>query len=89
MGKRVSIVLATLAVAIAGVAAPAQAMQPPGHGAKDRFGCVDGENQAVAGHPGATGLLHAAPRVAALTGNDAPTAWNAVERAGPIELGSC
>lgn len=89
MQKHVSILLTALVLALTATAAPAQAMQPPGHGAQDRFGCVDGEDQAVAGHPGAAGLVDAAPKVADLTGNDTPTAWNAVRHAHPIELGSC
>jgi hypothetical protein len=89
MARRTSILLTALVLAFAGIAAPAQAMQPPGEPAQDLFGCVDGVDDAVGGHPGATGLLDATPKVAELTGNDQPTAWNAVQHADPIQLGSC
>lgn len=71
------------------LAAPATAMQPPGEPAQEHFGCVNGEDNAVAGHPGAAGLTHAAPLVRDLTGDPTPTAWNAVEHADPIDFGSC
>ncbi len=64
-------------------------MQPPGEPARDRFGCVDGTDAAVAGHPGSAGLVEATSLVGALTGDPLPTAWNAVEHAEPIELGGC
>lgn len=70
-------------------AAPALAMQPPGEPAQEHFGCVDGEDSAVAGHPGAAGLVDATPLVGELTEDPLPTAWNAVEHAGPIDFGSC
>lgn len=81
--------IAALLLTLATVTTPAVAMQPPGEGAQDNFGCVDGEDAAVAGHPGAAGLVDAAPRVGELTDDPLPTAWNAVEHADPIELGEC
>lgn len=87
--RPVTIVTAVLLLALAALASPALAMQPPGSGAADNFGCVDNEDSAVAGHPGARGLLHSTPMVAELTGDPMPTAWNAVEHADPIDLGSC
>lgn len=80
---------ATLVLVLVSMAGPALAMQPPGEPAQERFGCVDGEDAAVAGHPGAAGLVDAAPLVGGLTDDPSPTAWNAVEHAEPIELGSC
>jgi hypothetical protein len=88
MRRIMTMIVGTL-LAVGMTAAPALAMQPPGHGAQDRFGCVDGGDSAVAGHPGAAGLVDATPLVGGLTDDPQPTAWNAVERAGPIELGSC
>lgn len=70
-------------------AGPAAAMQPPGEPAQDHFGCLDGEDNAVGGHPGAPGIVDATHRVKALTGDPTPTAWNAVEHAARIDLGSC
>lgn len=67
----------------------AVAMQPPAEAAQQHFGCVDGQNSPVAGHPGAAGIVAAAAKVKALTGDPTPTAWNAVEHAGPIEFGGC
>lgn len=87
--RKVAALLGTALAVLALAAAPAGAMQPPAEPAQHLFGCVDGEDAAVAGHPGANGLTHATPRVAELTGNGTPTAWNAVARADPIELGGC
>ncbi len=87
--KRLTTTCALASLVMVMSAGPVSAMQPPGHGAQDQFGCVDGQDQPVAGHPGAAGLTHAAPRVGALTDDSSPTAWNAVEHADPIELGSC
>lgn len=87
--RRALVLLAAMVFSLAVMAGPALAMQPPGEAAQDNFGCVDGEGSAVAGHPGAEGLTDAAPRVGGLTGDPTPTAWNAVEHADPIELGSC
>lgn len=79
----------TTALALVTTAGSALAMQPPAESAEDLFGCVDGQDNAVAGHPGAEGLTDAAPRAGELTDDTSPTAWNAVEHADPIELGSC
>ena len=87
--KRLSTWLAATVLALGLSAGPAVAMQPPGSGAQDNFGCADGEDEAVAGHPGAAGLVDATPKVGALTDDDTPTAWNAVQHAEPIELGAC
>jgi hypothetical protein len=87
--RRAAALLLATGLTLGLTTASALAMQPPGKGAQDRFGCVDGEDAAVAGHPGAAGLVAATPRVAELTGNAMPTAWNAVTRAEPIVLGSC
>ncbi len=86
---RKTTLLATTLLTMAMAAGPAMAMQPPGRGAQANFGCVDGEDSAVAGHPGAAGLTHATPRVGELTDDPLPTAWNAVEHADPIEFGEC
>lgn len=88
MGRLMTIA-ATGALTLGVLAGPATAMQPPGEPAQDNFGCLDGEDDPVAGHPGAAGIAAAAARVRDLTGDPSPTAWNAVEHADPIELGSC
>jgi hypothetical protein len=87
--RRITISLAAMLLALGMTAGSALAMQPPGGPAQHLFGCVEGEDAAVAGHPGARGLVDATPKVADLTGNPMPTAWNAVTRAEPIELGGC
>lgn len=83
--RRTAVVLSTSLLALVLTAGGALAMQPPGEPAQDNFGCPD----PISGHPGAAGLVDAAPRVAELTGNDAPTAWNAVANDNPVELGTC
>lgn len=88
MRARITLLAAAL-LTLGVTAGPALAFEPPAEAAKHRFGCVDGVDNAVAGHPGANGLVAAAPKVAGLTGNPMPTAWNAVDRAEPIVLGSC
>lgn len=87
--RQLTMLFAMILVALALTAAPGLGMQPPGEPAQEHFGCVDGEDEAVAGHPGAAGLVDATPRVAQLTDDPLPTAWNAVEHAEPIEFGSC
>jgi hypothetical protein len=87
--RRATTLLLALLLVLGATATSALAMEPAGAPAKERFGCVDGEASPIAGHPGAAGLTHAAPRVAGLTGNPNPTAWNAVHRADPIDLGGC
>lgn len=87
--RQPAIVLAALLLTLGMTAGPATAMEPSGEPAQDHFGCVNGEDAAVAGHPGVAGLADAAARVAELTGDPSPSAWNAVEHAEPIELGSC
>jgi len=72
---RRTIVAATAVVTLATGAAPAAAFEPPAD-PNDNFSCDGGP---VAGHPGrglATAMAHAA----------SPTAWNAVNNAGPITL---
>jgi hypothetical protein len=87
--RRTMTLLAGTLLAVGMIAGPAVAMQPPGPGAQDHFGCKDGENSAVAGHPGAAGLVDATPLVGGLTDDPLPTVWNAVEHADPIDLGTC
>lgn len=87
--RRTATLVAATALTLGLTAGSALAMQPPGKAAQDRFGCVDGVPNAVAGHPGARGLEDATPRVRELTDNPTPTAWNAVTRAEPIVLGTC
>jgi hypothetical protein len=87
--RRILTMTAGTLLAIGMIAGPAWAMQPPGPGAKHHFGCADGEDNAVAGHPGAAGLVDATPLVGRLTDDSLPTAWNAVEHAAPIDLGTC
>jgi hypothetical protein len=84
---RTVLIAGLMALGASGVSA--SAMEPPAPAAQERFGCVDGHDNAIGGHPGAAGLADAAPQVAELTGNPAPTAWNAVANAEPIELGGC
>lgn len=85
--RKTTLLMATLLLTMA--AGPAAAMQPPGGPAQANFGCLDGQDNAVGGHPGAAGLVDATPRVGQLTDDSMPTAWNAVEHADPIELGEC
>jgi hypothetical protein len=83
--RRITVTIAALLLAMSVLSGSAFAMQPPAPQAHHLFGCPD----PVSGHPGAAGLVDATPRVAELTGNLQPTAWNAVVRADPIELGAC
>jgi hypothetical protein len=87
--RRISTLLAATLLAIGMTASGASAMQPPGEAAQHLFGCLDGTDEAVAGHPGARGLVKATPLVGGLTDDQLPTAWNAVEHADPIEFGGC
>jgi hypothetical protein len=87
--RRITTLLAAAGATLALAGGPALAMQPPGHGAQGNFGCFDGDDSPIAGHPGAAGLVDATPKVRDLTGNQMPTAWNAVAKADPIELGHC
>jgi hypothetical protein len=87
--RRITILLAAVGATLALAGGPALAMQPPGHGAQDNFGCFEGADDPIAGHPGAAGLVDATPEVRDLTDNPLPTAWNAVAKAGPIVLGHC
>lgn len=87
--RRLTTIAAAGLLTLGALAGPAAAMQPPGEPAQDNFGCVNGEDNAVAGHPGAAGIVDAATRVRDLTGDPTPTAWNAVEHAEPIDFGSC
>ncbi len=93
--RRITILLATLLLALGLSAGPAIAMQPPGEGAQDNFGCEDGEvggeDDAIGGHPGSynsgdeVGLDAATTKLMGRTDNPTsghPTAWNAVERTG-------
>jgi hypothetical protein len=50
---------ATTLAALTVTAAPGLAMQSPGEQDPELFGCVGATDNAVAGHPGAAGLLHA------------------------------
>ena len=87
--RRILVTLAGLLLAMALTTGSALAMEPPGEPAQQHFGCIDGQTEPILGHPGAAGLSHATPKVAGLTGNSQPTAWNAVAHADPIELGGC
>jgi hypothetical protein len=87
--RRTTTLLAAAGATLALTSGPALAMQPPGAGAQERFGCFEGADNPIAGHPGAAGLVDATPKVQGLTGNPMPTAWNAVAKAAPIELGHC
>lgn len=87
--RRISVLFVIALAAIGLAAVPAAAMQPPAAPAQEHFGCFEGDDDAVRGHPGAAGVVDAAGRVKALTGDPTPTAWNAVEHAEPITLGSC
>lgn len=87
--RRQMILIAGGLLATASMTTPALAMQPPGGPAQANFGCVDGQDDPVNGHPGAPGIADAARLVAELTGDPTPTAWNAVEHADPIDFGSC
>lgn len=84
--RRIATLLASMLLALGLFAGSAFAMQPPAESAQHLFGCVEGNP--VPGHPGAAGLTHAAPLVHELTGDDQPTAWNAVQYADPI-VSSC
>lgn len=83
--RRITVTVAALLLAMSMLSGSAFAMQPPAPQAQHLFGCPDPVN----GHPGAAGLAHATLRVAQLTGNPQPTAWNAVTRAEPIQFGEC
>ena len=99
--RRITTLLAALLMALGLTAGPAVAMQPPGEGAQDNFGCAleDGDyvSDPVNGHPGASGLGTDGPsfhRVQENTegtpaGDSGPTAWNAVDNSNPIEAGTC
>lgn len=87
--RKLTTLFATTLTALTVTAAPGLAMQPPGEQDPTLFGCVDGATSPVAGHPGAVGLLDAAPLVGGLTGDTSPTAWNAVEHVDPITSGTC
>lgn len=62
--RRLMTITATGLLAIGVLAGPAAAMQPPGEPAQSNFGCVDGQDNPVAGHPGAAGIVDAAFRCA-------------------------
>ncbi|TVR23490.1 MAG: hypothetical protein EA387_07005 [Nitriliruptor sp.] len=83
--RRITVIVAALLLAMSMLSSSALAIQPPAPQAQHLFGCPD----PVSGHPGAAGLVDATPQVVGLTGNPQPTAWNAVVRAEPIELGEC
>ena len=92
--RRLTLLVSATLFALGVLTGPALAMQPPAEAAADRFGCVEGDDgvekdAAVAGHPGAAGLTHSTPLVGGLTGDELPTAWNAVQHAEPIVLGGC
>ncbi len=95
--RRITTLLAALLLALGLSAGPALAMQPPGQGAQDNFGCPN----PIDGHPGSynsgddVGLNAATDKLMDQEHNPTsghPTAWNAVERTGedgPIVLGEC
>lgn len=84
--RRLTLLVSATLFALGVLAGPALAMQPPAEAAADRFGCVN--DSPVPGHPGAAGLTKSSPLVGGLTDDTLPTAWNAVEHAGPI-VSSC
>ena len=99
--RRITTLLAALLMALGLTAGPAVAMQPPGEGAQDNFGCdEDGDDDPVGGHPGSYNSgdgvgLDAATTKLDEAGHPHPTAWNAAHRTGdgpedgPIVLGEC
>lgn len=87
--RKAAVLIAVITLLVAATAGTAVAMQPPGEPAQGNFGCVDGSDGPVGGHPGAAGIVDAATRVGGLTDDPTPTAWNAVEYADPIDFGSC
>lgn len=95
MRRRLMTIAPTAALTLGVLAGPAAAMQPPGEPAQDNFGCVTDDegnlvDDPVAGHPGAAGIVDASVMIRdELTGDQTPTAWNAVEHAEPIDFGSC
>lgn len=73
-GSIVAMVAAAAALTVG--ASPVAAFEPPAD-PNDNFSCEGGP---VAGHPGHRGLQKAMTHAAS------PTAWNAVDNAGPITL---
>ncbi len=93
--RRITTLLAAMLLALGLTAGPAIAMQPPGEGAQDNFGCEDGEvggeTDPIGGHPGSynsgdsVGLDAATAKLMEKEDNPTsghPTAWNAVEHTG-------
>lgn len=83
--RRITILFTALLIALAMTAGTALAMQPPGEPAQGNFGCVEGSP--IPGHPGANGLIGASAKSPDAKPHS-PTAWSAVDRAGPI-VSSC
>lgn len=83
--RRITTLFTALVMVLAMTAGTALAMQPPGEPAQDTFGCVDGSP--ILGHPGAAGLVGASANSPDAKPHS-PTAWSAVDRAGPI-VSSC
>ncbi len=93
---RITTLISATLFALAATSGSAVAMQPPGGGAQDLFGCPN----PIAGHPGSYNSgdevgLDAATFMLDERGHDHPTAWNAAARTGggpeygPIVLGTC
>ena len=91
--RRITAVLAATLLALSLLSGAAIAMEPPGKGAQDNVGCVDGEDDPIGGHPGSRGgLTDATFKLMERDGQPTaghPTTWIAVEHADPIEFGEC
>lgn len=77
---RIRVLIAATLLALASMAGPALAFQPPGAGAQDRFDCVESAPEGlepVAGHPGAAGLYDNGAHLRAVENSDgnSTTAW--------------
>ena len=83
--RRLTLLVSATLFALGVLAGPALAMQPPAEAAADRFGCPN----AVAGHPGAAGLVGALEIVVEASDGNSTTAWMAVREDNPIKLGTC
>ena len=90
---RILAILAAFVLALATLAGPAFAFQPPGAGAEDRFECIADDEGAidapapVRGHPGSPGLHDNGAHSRAVDHSDgsSTTAWKpALDEANPV-----